>query len=61
MGVEGMDASRWILLDFGDVIVHVFDEPLRGFYDLDSLWGDAPRLAVDLSPPTGVGAPAPSP
>lgn len=44
-GMEGADASRWILLDFGDVIVHVFDEPMRGFYDLESLWADAPRVA----------------
>ncbi len=44
MGVEGMDAGRWVLIDYGDVIVHVFDEPLRGFYDLEGLWADAPRL-----------------
>lgn len=43
LGIEGLDASRWVLLDLGDVIVHVFDEPLRGFYDLDALWGDAPK------------------
>lgn len=51
LGMEGIDASRWVLIDFGDVVVHVFDEPLRGFYDLDALWGDAPRVAVDLGPP----------
>lgn len=61
IGVEGMDASRWVLLDFGDVVVHVFDEPLRGFYDLDSLWGDAPRMAVDLSVPSPLGAPSAAP
>lgn len=57
LGVEGMDASRWVLLDFGDVVVHVFDEPLRGFYDLDGLWGDAPRLPVapTVAPPTPAG------
>lgn len=43
LGVEGMEASRWILIDFGDVICHVFDEPMRGFYDLESLWSDAKR------------------
>lgn len=43
-GVEGLEASRWILVDFGDVVVHVFDRPLRGFYDLDRLWGDAEPL-----------------
>ena len=51
IGVEGMDAGRWVLIDFGDIVVHVFDEPMRGFYDLDGLWGDAPRLTVDLDPP----------
>jgi ribosome-associated protein len=44
--VEGMESGRWVLLDFGDLVVHVFDEPLRGFYDLEGLWKDAPRLAV---------------
>ncbi|MSP54878.1 MAG: ribosome silencing factor [Myxococcales bacterium] len=56
-GVEGMEAGRWVLIDFGEIIVHVFDEPMRGFYDLDGLWGDAPRIAVDLTPPSAA-APA---
>lgn len=51
LGAEGLDASRWVLLDFGDILVHVFDAPLRGFYDLDGLWGDAPRVEVDLTLP----------
>ena len=50
VGVEGMDASRWVLIDFGDVLVHVFDEPMRGFYDLDGLWADARRVPLDLAP-----------
>jgi ribosome-associated protein len=49
-GVEGLEASRWALLDFGDVIVHVFDAPLRGFYDLEGLWSDAHPVEVDLEP-----------
>lgn len=44
IGVEGLEASRWVLVDYGDVIVHVFDEPMRGFYDLEGLWADAPRV-----------------
>lgn len=44
LGVEGVEASRWALLDFGDVVVHVFDGPLRGFYDLEGLWVDAPKV-----------------
>lgn len=43
-GVEGLESGRWVLVDFGDVVVHVFDGPLRGFYNLDGLWTDAPRL-----------------
>jgi len=45
-GTEGSESSRWILVDFGDVVVHVFDGALRGFYNLDGLWADAPRLPV---------------
>ena len=44
--VEGRDSLRWVLLDYGDVIVHVFEDSLRDFYDLDSLWADAPRVPV---------------
>jgi ribosome-associated protein len=44
LGVEGLKEGRWILLDFGEVVLHVFHQPVREFYDLDSLWGDAPRL-----------------
>ena len=42
--VEGMQAARWVLVDFGDVVLHVFDQSARGFYDLDGLWSDAERL-----------------
>lgn len=42
--VEGDAASGWILMDFGDVIVHVFDAELRDFYDLEDRWTDAPVL-----------------
>lgn len=44
--IEGREAARWVLVDFGDVVLHVFDEPMRGFYDLDGLWRDAPRPAL---------------
>ncbi|MBN1526893.1 MAG: ribosome silencing factor [Candidatus Omnitrophica bacterium] len=40
---EGNAAARWILLDYGDVVAHVFYEETRRFYDLERLWGDAPR------------------
>ena len=46
-GEEGMKLGTWALLDFGDVVVHVFHQPVREFYDLESLWGDAPRVELD--------------
>lgn len=51
---EGLEAARWVCVDFGSVVVHVFDEPLRGFYDLDGLWRDAPRLPVPEDKPSNV-------
>lgn len=42
--VEGVDDARWILLDYGDVAVHVFLEEARSFYDLERLWADVDRL-----------------
>ena len=43
-GLEGQTAGRWMLVDFGDVVVHIFEESMRGFYNLDGLWRDAPQL-----------------
>ena len=44
-GVCGYDSPTWLLIDYVDVVIHVFDEPHRKYYDLELLWGDAPRLA----------------
>ena len=41
---EGLEAATWVLLDFFDVIVHIFSKDARGFYGLERLWGDAPRV-----------------
>ncbi|MBZ0120279.1 MAG: ribosome silencing factor [Sandaracinaceae bacterium] len=46
LSVEGLPQANWVLMDFGDVIVHVFHEDLRGYYDLESLWIDASRVPV---------------
>jgi len=44
LGEEGTREGKWILLDYADVVVHVFLEPVRRFYDLEGLWIDAPRI-----------------
>lgn len=41
---EGADYGRWVLLDYGDLVVHLFDSETRDFYDLERLWADAPRI-----------------
>jgi len=49
LSVEGQSRGHWVLMDFTDVIVHVFFQPMREFYDLEGLWSHAPR--VDLPEP----------
>jgi ribosome-associated protein len=44
---EGYSEARWVCLDYGDVVVHVFQEDSRRYFDLERLWGDVPRLDVD--------------
>ncbi len=46
---EGVEDATWVLLDFGDLVVHVFDRPTRDYYDLERLWSDAPRLPMAVS------------
>jgi ribosome-associated protein len=48
--VEGQGAGNWILIDAGDVVVHIFHAESRSFYDLDSLWADARRVPVPQQP-----------
>lgn len=46
--IEGLADASWVLMDYGDVVVHVFLEETRAFYDLDRLWADVPRTDVDV-------------
>jgi ribosome-associated protein len=50
IGVEGQRDGQWSLLDFGDLVVHVFYHPMRDFYDLEGLWIDAPRVPLEVPP-----------
>jgi len=46
--IEGTEGGQWILLDYGDVVVHIFYDQMRDFYGLERLWGDAQHIEVDM-------------
>jgi ribosome-associated protein len=46
LGVEGEDFGHWVLLDYADVVIHIFLEPARELYDLEKLWLEAPRMEI---------------
>ena len=46
LGIEGERLGKWVLMDYEDVIIHVFYEPIREFYDIERLWPDVPRMEV---------------
>jgi len=54
LGIEGYAGSRWILLDFGDIVVHIFDEETRDYYSLEQLWAGAKRVPFESANPLGV-------
>ncbi len=54
LGVEGLEEGNWVLLDYNDVVIHIFLHPLREFYDLEGLWAEAVKLRVEnISPSQG--------
>ena len=46
-GIEGEQEGHWVLMDYGDVVIHLFYQPVREFYDLEGLWTEAPRVEPD--------------
>jgi len=50
LGVEGYEEGRWVLIDLNDVVVHIFQEEVRTYYDLERLWGDAPAIELGQPP-----------
>ncbi len=57
LSMEGLGAATWVLIDFGDVVVHVFQEEARAVYDIEGLWIDAGRVPVPESEPGPKPAP----
>lgn len=53
--MEGFDELQWVLMDYGDVVVHVFLDEVRRVYDLERLWSDVPRLALEPAPLPAAG------
>jgi ribosome-associated protein len=51
--VEGYDAALWVLMDYGDVVIHVMAQDQREYYDLEAFWKDAPRVPLELLVPAG--------
>lgn len=46
-GIEGAQEGHWILMDYGDLVIHIFYQPTREFYDLEGLWVEAPQITVE--------------
>jgi len=46
LGVEGERLGKWVLMDYDDVIIHIFYEPIREFYEIERLWSDSPRMEI---------------
>ena len=47
LGIEGLNFARWVLMDYGDVVIHIFSKESRDYYELEKLWLDAPRISID--------------
>lgn len=47
-GIEGEQEGNWVLMDYGEVVIHIFYQPIRAFYDLEGLWMEAPEVNLDV-------------
>jgi ribosome-associated protein len=47
LGVEGLEEGQWVLLDYNTMVIHIFMQPLREFYNLEDLWSEAPKTPID--------------
>lgn len=47
LGIEGLTQGKWVLLDYNELVIHVFYEPIRRYYNIEGLWSDAPRLPLE--------------
>ena len=54
LDIEGVREGKWVVIDYGDVLVHIFVDELRHYYDLDKLWGDAPLIDNPEPPPVTI-------
>jgi ribosome-associated protein len=62
LGVEGKDEGLWVLMDYNTVVIHIFYQELREFYDLEGLWAEAPKISARSSPSASATTdPAPEP
>jgi len=57
LGAEGEQEGRWVVVDWGDVVIHIFHRELREFYELERLWADAPRLKIPKEPKSPAAGP----